>query len=306
MPSENIKPFENYVLFNLKSESLLEPITSAKNPFRVTNYDPRLMENTHSHDNHQYLIAREIIDSDVVINLPKLKTHKKAGITSALKNLVGINGNKEFLPHHRLGGAADGGDCYPGKSIPKRILEAIYDLQNLNSQGWMVRAVSFVGAQIDRILRLWGDRVGVEGAWRGNETVARMTLDLNRILQYGQTTATMSDVVQRRVIHIVDAIVAGQGDGPLSPEELHLNTLIAADNAAAADWVGALLLGYDPAEIPTLKLAFSNFHWPIAAFSRDDISVMLDTAQLLCVNDLRNFLSGPQVKLPAGWELAKA
>jgi len=34
-----------------------------------------------------------------------LKLHRKAGITCALKNLIGINGNKEYLPHHRLGGS---------------------------------------------------------------------------------------------------------------------------------------------------------------------------------------------------------
>ena len=62
------------------------------------------------------VVDQAIIDADLVINVPKLKTHKKAGVTGALKNLVGINGNKEFLPHHRKGGAASGGDCYPGRS----------------------------------------------------------------------------------------------------------------------------------------------------------------------------------------------
>lgn len=117
---ENRRAAENYVLFNLGEDSLLEPLTDGTNSFRVTNYDPRLMAKTHSPGNHQYLVAREVIEADVVINLPKLKTHKKAGITNALKNLVGINGNKEFLPHHRLGGAADGGDCYPDSDLVKR------------------------------------------------------------------------------------------------------------------------------------------------------------------------------------------
>ena len=30
----------------------------------------------------------------LVVNVPKLKVHKKAGITCCLKNLIGINGNK--------------------------------------------------------------------------------------------------------------------------------------------------------------------------------------------------------------------
>ena len=32
-------------------------------------------------------IAREVIEADVVINVPKLKTHKKIGLREALKNL---------------------------------------------------------------------------------------------------------------------------------------------------------------------------------------------------------------------------
>ena len=35
--------------------------------------------------------------------MPKLKTHKKCGVTISLKNLVGLNTNKNLLPHHSLG-----------------------------------------------------------------------------------------------------------------------------------------------------------------------------------------------------------
>ena len=94
--TENKVPLDQYVLYNLAEDSYLEPITDDKNSFRVTNYDPRLMAKTHSPGNHQYLVARHVIEADVVINLPKLKTHKKAGITNALKNLVGINGKRNI------------------------------------------------------------------------------------------------------------------------------------------------------------------------------------------------------------------
>ncbi|MCV6004648.1 DUF362 domain-containing protein, partial [Escherichia coli] len=85
-----------FVLFDLGRESLLEPITDQGQNFRVTCYDPRLLAARHAPGRHQYLVSRDIIEADVVINLPKLKTHKKAGLTCALKNLIGINGNKEF------------------------------------------------------------------------------------------------------------------------------------------------------------------------------------------------------------------
>src|SRR5436190_10491422 len=128
--SENLQSEDRFVLFDLGHDSLLESITEPRASFRVTCYDPRLMAKTHGPGRHQYLVAKEIIEADVVINLPKLKTHKKAGITCALKNLVGINGNKEYLPHHRVGGSKTGGDCYPGRSVVKRALEHIFDLKN--------------------------------------------------------------------------------------------------------------------------------------------------------------------------------
>lgn len=38
---------------------------------------------------HQLELARDILDADVVINLPKLKTHQMMGLTCAVKNLFG-------------------------------------------------------------------------------------------------------------------------------------------------------------------------------------------------------------------------
>ena len=73
------------MLFDLGEESLLEPISETQGAFRVTCYDPRRMIRTHTLGRHRYLVAKEIIEADVVINLPKLKTHKKAGVTCALK-----------------------------------------------------------------------------------------------------------------------------------------------------------------------------------------------------------------------------
>jgi hypothetical protein len=61
-----------------------------------------------------YLLSETVLAADLVVNLPKLKTHKKTGVTLALKNLVGINGDKNWLPHHSVGAVADGGDEFPG------------------------------------------------------------------------------------------------------------------------------------------------------------------------------------------------
>lgn len=271
--AEHLQPENHFVLFDLASDSLLEPVTDDRASFRVTCYDPRLLARTHAPGRHQYLVAREVVEADVIINLPKLKTHKKAGVTCALKNLIGINGNKEYLPHHRIGGATTGGDCYSGGSRIKRAIEYVSDQQNAAETMTAARAWRGLSAPLYQALRLTGQQPDTEGAWSGNDTIWRTCLDLNRILLYGRADATLSRNVQRRVIHIADAVIAGQGDGPLAPEALELGLLLAANNAAAMDLVGAYLLGYEPARIPLVGRAFGLGDWPLATFAATDVRV---------------------------------
>jgi uncharacterized protein (DUF362 family) len=269
---EDQVPLDRFVLFDLGAESLLEPITR-EGHFRVTQYPPREMARTHGPGRHQFLIARDFIEADVVVNMPKLKTHKKAGLTCALKNLIGINGNKEFLPHHRVGGGAAGGDCYPGADPIKRSLE--FALDRLHSTDAMpLRRLWGTGSRtLQRVLRWRGDELGVEGSWSGNDTIWRTCLDLNRILLYGRLDGTLGHSPQRRVLHIVDAHVAGHGDGPLRAEALPLGLLLASESAAAADLVGARLMGYDPALVPIISHAFDRFRWPLTDAASDAVRV---------------------------------
>lgn len=268
---ESLLPVDRFVHYDLRSDSLLEPI-SQSGQFRVTQYPPAELARTHAQGRHQYLVARDIIEADVVINMPKLKTHKKAGITCALKNLIGINGNKEFLPHHRLGGSASGGDCYPGDDSVKRALEYAYDRSNSTRSIPVRRVLAIASRALHKVLHLQGDEMGVEGSWSGNDTIWRTCLDLNRVLLYGRVDGGLADSKQRRVVHVVDAVMAGQGDGPLSAEPLPMGLVIAGENAAAVDLVGARLLGYDPARIPIVWHAFDSFRWPLTDFRPSDVT----------------------------------
>ena len=297
---ENLRPEDEFVLFDLGADSLLEPITDEKDDFRVTCYDPRLMAKTHGRGRHCYLVARDVVAADVVINLPKLKTHKKAGITCALKNLIGINGNKEYLPHHRIGGTNLGGDCYPGESKIKRLLEYTADRQNTSESVSVEKAWSVVATQLNRMLHLMGDNLGIEGSWSGNDTIWRTGLDLNRILLYGELDGGMAATPRRRVVHVVDAIVAGQGDGPLSPQSLPLGLLFAGNNAACVDWFGAQLLGYDPQLIAIVRGAFESFQWPITTCRPEEITVSGDWGEGK-TTDVINEEKLPNVIHPIGW-----
>ena len=293
--------FDHFVLFDLGVESLLEPVTDHHRSFRVTQYAPAQMAKTHAPGRHQYLVARDVIEADIIVNLPKLKTHKKAGVTCALKNLIGINGKKEYLPHHRVGGSGDGGDCYPGRSVIKRTLESAYDQLNRSTSAAARRAWSTGVRMLDHVARFRGDRLGVEGSWSGNDTIWRTCLDLNRILLYGRTDGTLADTPVRRVINIVDAIVAGQGDGPLAPQPFPLGLLLAGECAGSVDWVGARLLGYDPMRIPIVREAFGQFQWPLCGFAPDDVEVIGDLGTGPADRALAAYRPPHPVIYPIGW-----
>ena len=269
--TEDARNQGNYTLFDLGPESLLDALPAADR-FRVTMYNPDLLQRTHAPGRHQYLIAREVLEANVVVNLPKLKTHMKAGVTGALKNLIGINGNKEFLPHHRRGGSEVGGDCYEGYSFWQHEAEQLFDAANRRNGG-AASALYWIAEKCLSAARRTGHPGLVEGAWYGNETIWRTCLDLNRVLRYGRADGTLADSPQRRTIHITDAIIGGQGEGPLRPDPIRSGFLTGALNPAAAEWINVLLMGWDPRKVPVVREAFGEFRWPIADFSPKEIEV---------------------------------
>lgn len=298
---EDLRPTNDYVLFDLAGESLLEEITTDRENFRVTCYNPKLLAQTHRRGRHQFLAARDIIEADTVINLPKLKTHKKSGITNALKNLIGINGNKEFLPHHRLGNPSREGDCYPEESAVKGALEYVYDRQNTTNSKAAARVYAFAGRGLQSVLHRQRDEIGLEGSWSGNATIWRTCLDLNRILLYGKPDATFGETVQRRVLHISDGIIAGQGDGPLASQSLALGWLTAGRSAAAMDLLGAYLLGYNPQKIALVRESFGSFKWRIAEFSAAQVELIGDLNAANAAQFLIETARNAEVIYPAGW-----
>ena len=137
----------------------------------------------HRGERHEYMLCRTPMDADVFINLPKLKTHKKVGLTCALKNLVGINANKNWLPHHTEGTPDQGGDQFPTTTTKAKL-----------EHSWMGRAKRLVYGKpllsrmlvpLKKVGRLFfGDtqKVVRSGNWHGNDTCWRMVLDLNKCL----------------------------------------------------------------------------------------------------------------------------
>ncbi|WP_459860595.1 DUF362 domain-containing protein [Desulfuromonas carbonis] len=296
---QDVRSLERYVLFDLGKASLLEPVSDPDSRFRITCYDPDRLAEKHGPGRHQYLLAKEPFEADVIINLPKLKTHKKGGITAALKNLVGLNGNKEYLPHHRLGGSKEGGDCYPGTSQVKKMAEYCLDEANrrigtAGCQKWLKSARYLLKAQ-----NLLGNPE-IEGGWHGNDTVWRMTLDLNRILLYGTIDGEMSDMQQRTIFSLTDAVIAGEGDGPLAPMPVPLGAVSFSSNSAFADWVHASLMGFDPRKIPMIREAFQRFPYPLTTRPPGDCQVICN-GRSLAIDELRD-IYGREFVPASGWQ----
>ncbi|MCP4036936.1 MAG: DUF362 domain-containing protein, partial [bacterium] len=57
----------------------------------------------------------------------------------------------------------------------------------------------------------------------------------------------------RRVLTLLDGIVAGEGDGPLAPNDVPLGVVAAGSDPVAVDLVAVRLMGFDEQLIPKLR-----------------------------------------------------
>ncbi len=223
-----------YVLVDLGERSCFAGKTGR---FYGADYDTAFTAQHHSNGRHEYLLSRSAMDADVFINLPKLKTHKKVGVTLSLKNLVGINGDKNYLPHFCLGTPDEGGDEFPDNSVRNKVQSKL--IGALKGGPWWTPALKRAGSKI------FGDSGTVvrSGNWYGNDTTWRMVLDLN--LAFFQKP--------RRYLSIVDGIIAGEGNGPMEADAKPCGVLVAGTNPVAVDFVCVELMGFDWRKLPMIR-----------------------------------------------------
>lgn len=251
-----------YSLVDISADSLLMDLIDRYERFRVTCYDHRLLIGHHNPQKNEYLVANSILEADTIINIGKMKCHKKTGLTGAMKNLVGINGHKEYLPHHIRGSVAQGGDQYIFPSIFKTFYNRMYDYYwSSNNSGSHLknRLMGGLVTAIGRLAKLLARDGNLEGSWYGNETIPRTIVDLNNIAYFfNRENGRLVSNFQRHSLHIIDGIVAGEGNGPVTPSAKAAGILIAGFNPALVDQAMAGLMGYDPRKIKTLVYALSH------------------------------------------------
>ena len=241
-------------------------------------YDMAETNERHRGAQHEYLLCRTPMEADVLINLPKLKCHKKVGLTCALKNLVGINANKNWLPHHTEGTPDQGGDQFPAPTLKARL-----------EHSWMGRfkrllagrhALSALFVPLKKLGRLiFGDtqKVVRSGNWHGNDTCWRMVVDLNKCF-FHFDGAGQARAQEPRYLAVVDGIVAGEGNGPMAPDPKACGVIVAGRNPAAVDSVCCALMGFDWRKVRLLRGVFAARLKPVATFARDDIAVRSNRA----------------------------
>ena len=290
-----------YTVIDLEKKSWLASLNSDPKRFRVTQYDPLEMERHHNEINHEYLVANSVLQADVVINLPKMKTHRKVGITAALKNLVGINGNKDWLPHHRYGSVTEGGDEYLYRNPIKSLRSTLLDFENHTRNISCRRIYHHATVGLGRVTKLFHKDLFQEGSWYGNDTAWRMVLDLNRILLYASKDGVLQDKPQRIVFHLVDGIIGGEGEGPLDPTAKPLGILVAGFNSVAIDAVVARLMGFDFRKIPMICNAFYDPEFILAGFTPEDIKVNSNISQWDNLQLTKGFVS-LNFKPSSGWK----
>lgn len=210
----------------------------------------------HNGTHHEYLLCRTPMDADVFINLPKLKTHKKVGVTCALKNLVGINANKNWLPHHTEGTPEDGGDQFPAATAKARLERSWMGI----AKRWLKNrpAMSRLFVPVKKAGRLvFGDTQNVvrSGNWHGNDTCWRMVLDLNKCFFFFDGTGQRRKK-PLRYLAVVDGIIAGEGNGPMSPDPKPCGVILAGTHPVAVDCVAATLMGFDWQRLRLLANSF--------------------------------------------------
>jgi hypothetical protein len=113
------------------------------------------------------------------------------------------------------------------------------------------------------------------GNWHGNDTCWRMVLDLNKCLFFfdGEGRPRREP---RRYLAVVDGIVAGEGNGPMSPDPKACGLILAGTHPVAVDCVAATFMGFEWAKLRLLQRSFGLRQLDFVPFKPDELIVTSD------------------------------
>lgn len=247
-----------YSIINLGQWSEFEEVPERWGRLYGAEYDISDTNRHHQPGIHEYCIANTFLQADVVINLPKLKTHKKSGITVWIKSAIGINGDKNWLPHHTEGLPSEGGDQFAENTLKRKAEQRVVALTKR-----ILRRAGGMGARVGVLLKQLGIFVFGDtnrntirsGNWHGNDTIWRTVYDVMKCWIYADKEGRLQSEPQRKFLCIVDGIIGGEGNGPLAPKARASGVCIAGFDPIAVDTASAALMGFDPDKLKILNKA---------------------------------------------------
>jgi uncharacterized protein (DUF362 family) len=263
-----------YVIVDLAQKSYLQEIIKDYKRLEITDYGSGTVAKHHNPEKNEYLLPKTILEADVFINIPKLKTHKKAGVTLSMKNLIGINSDKSWIAHHRRGV-----DEYPKFELREFIRWKI---------GYYMKAYMpyFMNSLVRKCHRFLlkrkvanehnfssGNCSLMEGNWYGNDTLWRSILDLNNILFFADKNGCLKNTVQRKYFSLIDGIIGMDGDGPMHGQPKNSGILIGGFHPVSVDFISAHLMGFDYQKIPTIRNSLQEKYFNLVDFKENEIIV---------------------------------
>lgn len=269
--------------------------TDKQGKLRITNYDFHEVNKHHSNEKQEYCISEACLQADVIINVPKPKTHRKAGYTGALKNMVGINSAKDFLPHHTKGAYQTGkGDEYFYDSSIAKIRSDLFDVIDFLEKKKAYSISSFIRKVTGKIPN--DKEKYSEGSWWGNDTIWRTVLDINHIILFADKKGKIQKKVQRKIITMGDLIIAGENEGPLLPTPKKTYSILFADNSVIFDEILVKFMGFSADKFKLLKEAKRNSS-VFGAYNEININSNLE----LFNKNINEFVSPYKFKTSYGW-----
>jgi len=210
----------------------------------------------HRGDIQEYCISKTVLSADVIISVPKLKVHKKTGVTLNVKGFVGTATDKNFLVHYILGTPSEGGDQFP--EILENKEKFLIKIQRLAFDKFLSRKSKigdFGYSFLNKIYKVFLKPLGIKvdsdklildgGNWYGNDTTWRMAVDLAKIIYFSDKEGKIKKTPQRKIFSVIDGIIGGEGEGPLIPTEKKSGVIIAGFNPVAVDLAAISLMGFD-------------------------------------------------------------
>lgn len=247
-----------YTTVDLKTDSAYMEIINNHKRFSSTAFPFKYAADRHTPKKNQYEMPNSVLQADCVISVSKLKTHKKCGVTLALKNMIGITNKRAWVPHFQKGAPPKGDEFpispswysligkrlwYNSSPLAHQILRLAYKFYRSKEE----EASSTCEAQPKK-----NKKNSVSGAnWPGSDTIWRAVLDLNRILLYANKQGEICKTKQRNYFCVLDGIVAGELDGPLDPAPKPAGMLLAGFDPVAVDVIGTEVMGFDHEKIKT-------------------------------------------------------